>query len=104
MSVRVRVTPEAEADIEEAFVWYRHANRGLGDQFLDALEDTLSQVAAHPRAFGVVHGAIRRALLRRFPYGIFYIFEGEDVVVLGCFHARRDPTVWKIRGRRYTET
>lgn len=104
MSARVRVTPEAEADIQEAYVWYQQAGQDLGSQFLDAVKGTLSQVAGHPQAFGVVHGPIRRALLRRFPYGVFYILEEEDVVVLGCFHARRDPTVWKIRGRRYTET
>ncbi|MQA99725.1 MAG: type II toxin-antitoxin system RelE/ParE family toxin [Actinobacteria bacterium] len=104
MSARVRITPEAEADIQEAYVWYQQARRGLGSQFLDVVQGTLSQVAGHPQAFAVVHGGIRRALLLRFPYGIFYVLDGEDVAVLGCFHARRDPTVWKVRGQRYTET
>ena len=70
MIARVRVTPEAEADIKEAYVWYQQASRGLGNQFLDALQGTLSQVAGHPQAFGIVHGSIRRALLRQYPYGV----------------------------------
>jgi hypothetical protein len=55
-------------------------------------------------ASGVLHDPIRRALCRQFPPGVFYVHDGDDVVVLGCLHARRDPTVWKLRCRRYTET
>jgi hypothetical protein len=41
---------------------------------------------------------IRRALLRsRFPYCVFYSIEGEEAVVVGCFHAHRDPEVWRLR-------
>ena len=34
---------------------------------------------------------MRRAVLRRFPYGLFYVVDGEQVNVLGCLDLRRDP-------------
>jgi hypothetical protein len=45
----------------------------------------------------VVHAPFRRALLRRFPYCVFYYLEAEEVVVVGCFHAHRSPEVWRVR-------
>jgi hypothetical protein len=45
----------------------------------------------------VVLRDIRRQLLKRFPYGLFYrLIEGQ-VVVVACFHAKRSPRVWRSR-------
>ncbi|MEX0874706.1 MAG: type II toxin-antitoxin system RelE/ParE family toxin [Actinomycetota bacterium] len=97
MTLRVRFTPEAEADLVEAFTWYEEAQRWLGSQFLDAVEEELSRLADWPEASPAVHADVRRALVRRFPYGVFYIVEANEAIVLGVFHARRDPRVWKRR-------
>lgn len=48
-----------------------------------------------------VHADIRRVLLRVFPYALFYVIEENAIVILGCFHGRRDPQTWKDRGREY---
>jgi hypothetical protein len=53
--------------------------------------------SSFPESAPVVHGSFRRALLRRFPYCVFYSIEGEEAVVVGCFHAHRDPEVWRLR-------
>jgi len=45
----------------------------------------------------MVHKQVRRALLRRFPYGIFYLVEGDAIPVLACFHGKRDPKVVRQR-------
>lgn len=39
----------------------------------------------------------RQALVRRFPYRVLYRLLGEEIVVVACFHARRDPSNWKLR-------
>ncbi len=93
----VRLTPEAEADLTEAYAWYRARGVALGDDFLVSFETIISSIDAHPEAFPEVHSRIRRALLRRFPYCVFYTVDSDGAVVLGCFHARRSPTAWKRR-------
>jgi len=45
----------------------------------------------------VLYKDIRRGLPRRFPYCIFYLVEQEQIVILACFHACRDPKQWQRR-------
>ena len=86
--------PAAAADVEEAWRWYEARRVGLGDEFLDIVRASLESIRAHPESAPVVHHDIRRHLLRRFPYGLFYRLIGEQVVVVACFHAKRSPRVW----------
>lgn len=85
------VRPEAEAELLEAYKYYEERTQGLGDAFRDDVDACLNLIARYPGAYQVVEEDIRRALLRRFPYGIFYLVDGRRVVVFSCFHASRDP-------------
>jgi plasmid stabilization system protein ParE len=96
--VSLRLRDAAEADIGDAHAWYRERGHELGDQFLAAVDQCLESIESNPLTFPAVHREIRRALLRKFPYCVFYIVEGPDVVVLACLHGHRDPRVWQ--GRR----
>jgi plasmid stabilization system protein ParE len=99
VTLRVELTPEAEADIDEAHLWYSGRGLGLGEEFARSLDACLESVSSLPDSFPAVHRHVRRALLRRFPYCAFYIVEPTRVVVVGVFHARRDPQAWRRRGR-----
>ena len=89
--------PAAAADVEEAFDWYERQRRGLGEEFLAAVAAILERIGANPDQFPVIHRETRRALLRRFPYGLYYRVIERQVVVVGCMHAMRDPTRWQSR-------
>ncbi len=91
----ILLRPAAAADIDEAFLWYERQQAGLGEEFLTAFQSALENVAAHPIRYPVVHRETRRALVHRFPYGIFYRVYSELVVVVACMHARRDPRRWR---------
>ncbi len=95
MSVSLR--PEAAADLEDAARWYEGHRRGLGRDFLDEVVQALNLVEENPQLFPRVHGEIHRTLIRRFPFGIFYLAGNEEVVVLAVMHASRDPVNWKER-------
>lgn len=97
MSRPARLRPEAEADVRDAYRWYEERARGLGDEFLRATDAALASVERRPEAYPVVYERVRRVLLRKFPYGLFYVVESDAVVVLACFHARRDPKRWRDR-------
>ncbi len=89
--------PAAAADVEDAFVWYEKQRVGLGEEFLAAVSTALERILANPEQYPVVHRATRRALLTRFPYGLYYrVIEGQ-VVVIACIHAKRDPRRWQSR-------
>jgi plasmid stabilization system protein ParE len=97
MKLSVVIRPEAEADLAEAYQWYEEKRPGLGERWLLSVEAALSAIQRFPESFPVVHQHVRRALLRRFPYGVFYVVEGSAVVVLAVFHCRRDPRRWQER-------
>ena len=75
MTVEVRLRPEAEQDLTDAAAWYEEQRPGLGRQLIDEAQVLLSAIAERPLAYHVVHRATRRALLRRFPFGVFYLVE-----------------------------
>lgn len=91
------VRPEAEADLEDAARWYEQRRGGLGKEFLDEVLRTLGTIEGNPELYARVHGDIRRAMLNRFPFGVFYLIESEGVVVVAVLHASRDPARWKER-------
>lgn len=93
----VRLTPEAAADLGEAFTWYSERGADLGLEFLNSFADALRRIEAFPESAPEIHQGIRRVLLRRFPYCAFYSLEAAGPVVLGCFHASRDPRAWRVR-------
>jgi plasmid stabilization system protein ParE len=96
--VSLVVRPAAAADLDEAFLWYEAQRDGLGEEFLNAVTRIMSGLAESPRQYPVVYRDTRRALVRRFPYSVFYRVLESDVVVVACFHGSRDPETW--RGRR----
>ena len=66
----ILITPEAEADIEEAYRWYEERLGGLGADFLGCLENGIESIRSNPETHPVVYRNVRRLLIRRFPYGI----------------------------------
>ena len=95
--MQVVVRPAAAADIDEAFLWYEGQRPGLGHEFLAAAQTLIDVVAQHPLGYPVVRRNTRRALLRRFPYAIYFRAYDEVVVVVACMHGRRDPRRWQVR-------
>lgn len=94
MSRRLVLRRRAVAEIQEAHDWYETRGKGLGQEFLDELEPVLAVLEEHPLQFPIVHGDVRRALTRRFPYAIWFRIRDERVVVLAVLHQARDPARW----------
>ena len=87
----------AAADVEEAYRWYEAQRAGLGDAFVASIQAALDSILAHPEGARILHRDARRLLLTRFPYGLHYRLVEGQVVVVACFHARRNPRVWRTR-------
>jgi plasmid stabilization system protein ParE len=87
----------AAADVEDACRWYEAQRPGLGDEFLGSLAAALEAIERHPEGAAILYRDTRRQLLNRFPYGLHYqLIEGQ-IVVVACFHAKRNPRAWHTR-------
>ncbi|WP_050060514.1 type II toxin-antitoxin system RelE/ParE family toxin [Silvibacterium bohemicum] len=97
MSLPVLWSDEAIAEFYEAEQWYADVSVQLSERFVKAVEDTLHLIAAFPLRFPIVHRERRRAGVRRFPYGLFYQVETDRILVIACFHGKRNPRRWQRR-------
>lgn len=97
MSRPVVFRPQAEREVLDAERWYESRRTGLGHQFRAALDETLARVSALPSSYPIVHGEKRRALVPRFPYGLYFALVDDTVVVIGLVHGHRDPLAWQSR-------
>lgn len=95
--MNARFTPPADADVRDIRAWYRGQGEDLAVEFWRALDECVGRIEANPLAYASVHGDMRRALLRRFPYSVFYTVELTEVVVHGVFHGSRNPEAWRSR-------
>jgi toxin ParE1/3/4 len=91
------VRPEAEADLAASRLWYEEQHEGLGARFIAAVDTTFRRIEANAMAFSLVRGKLRRALVRRFPFGVFYVLTERHIVVVAVLHAARDPRLWGKR-------
>lgn len=96
MSRRLTLRAQAELEIFEAAEWYELRAR-LGSEFRRVVEACLASIERNPLQHPRLRGIYRRAALRRFPYGIIYTVSDDEIVVVACFHARRDPEAWRGR-------
>jgi plasmid stabilization system protein ParE len=98
MNFRSEFLPEAVGDIREARIWYEDKSPSLGMKFIESVNRCLDQIEARPITFPVFSKSIRRAVLDRFPYCVYFVVQGETVVVIvAVVHGRRDPQVWQTR-------
>jgi plasmid stabilization system protein ParE len=93
----VLFTQAARGELVEAQDWYENEATGLGRRFRRAIDALIERMSNNPQEFPVLFKNVRRALLRRFPYSLFFVVEDDAVIVIACFHASRDPSRWQKR-------
>ncbi|MEH2360756.1 type II toxin-antitoxin system RelE/ParE family toxin [Nostoc sp.] len=89
--------PEVQEELNDAHSWYESQKPGLGDEFLDCVDETVNRISQMPESYLIVYGDIRRAVVRRFPYAVYYRIVSSRVIVTAIFYGRRDPKSWQTR-------
>jgi len=93
----VKFLPAAEEEMYEAAKYYETQAPGLGYDYLSEVERAVNSVALSPETWPVIERNLRRRLIRRFPFGILYYIEPEQIIVAAVAHLRRRPGYWKKR-------
>lgn len=97
MSQRLLFRAQALSDIDDAYRWYESQRAGLGVSFIAAIEQASIAIEHNPLQYVRVRGEIRRAILQRFPYSIFYIARANALSVIAVLHQARHPSRWQYR-------
>jgi plasmid stabilization system protein ParE len=94
---RAVIRAAAKHDIREARAWYRRLSRQLADDFVAEVHAAVSRVLERPLAAELVHRTLRRAVLHRFPYSLFYEARPDRIIVVAVLHQARDPEILEAR-------
>ena len=90
MKFELRIDPLVQEDVESAYHHFEALQAGLGTVFLAALSDMLDKIEGHPNMYQKVKGDIRRGLIRRFQYAVFYrILSEQQILVLAIQQTSR---------------
>lgn len=100
MRYTYRILDFAAAELLESALWYDNKRVGLGDAFILCFEARLNAVTSNPYQFEVRYKDCRFANFDRFPYYIINFVKDNLVTVVSCFHAKRNPRIWKRRLRK----
>lgn len=97
MSWVVQLTKAAEDDLREAREWYGREAPNVAPDFRRQVRETHRHIGENPWQYPDAHRGVRRALVHRFPYAIFYRLQADVVQVIAITHQAREPDVWKRR-------
>lgn len=92
------IQDEAIAELESAIAYYEERQVGLGLDFLAEVEQAIRNIQRNPNVsapYGTL--GIRRYVMRRFPFVIFYSELTDIIWIIAIAHAKRKPGYWQRR-------
>lgn len=101
MNLKVDFTTEANLDIDSIFNWYEDQQSNLGFDFIFELDTVISIIKYNPKLFSEKRKNIRRALIRKFPYGVYFTIRNQSIIILMVIHQKRSPKIWQQRIREF---
>lgn len=97
--MKLKILELAALEIDDGHAYYNLQQANLGDRFKKDVQIAIDTIVSSPKLYPQVDGSIRRAILHRFPYSIFYTIDDDTVVILSVAHQRRKPYYWIEDGR-----
>ena len=92
----VRFLPEAVEDLLATQRWYGRREPALARDFAEVFAAAVERIRRDPGSIPLVHGQIRRLVLKRFPYAVYFREQGDEILVI-ALHGRQDPRLWQQR-------
>jgi toxin ParE1/3/4 len=93
--------PAALIEYSEAVQYYAQNRTALAQAFIDAVENTIYRIRESPTTWQIIDEDVRRCMTRKFPYGILYTVEEDEILILAIMHCSREPDYWGSR-KNYT--
>jgi toxin ParE1/3/4 len=95
--VKYSFHPGALEEYLGAVSYYADISPRLAESFIKSFESGMEEILAYPEAWPIVEEDVRRYLIKRFPFGIYYCIDGDRIMIYAVTHMSRDPQYWKSR-------
>ena len=90
-----RLLPPAAGEVREAARYYEAKVPGLGFEFIGEVRAAIRRILAHPEAWSALDDEFRRCRTSRFPYGLIYTIQADQVLIVSVMHLHRHPNTWR---------
>ena len=97
MTRKLFIRPRAERDIQTIYAWYESQEPGLAKEFFNSLRMRLEAIRDFPESCQIIYRDVRRAVVSRFPYVVFYVVQPTRVIVLAVLDQSGNPAKWPRR-------
>src|SRR5262245_51116970 len=97
--MKVRLHPEARAELIEARNWYYERSPISAVAFAHTVDQAVSRIKAAPKTYPLGDHGTRRLVLQRFPFNIYYRIGETDILIVAIAHQKRGPGYWAERTR-----
>jgi hypothetical protein len=91
MSFNIELTDEAKEDAALGVKWYDEQKEGLGDLFIEYLDNTLEKIGNYPTTYKKIYRQVRQAAMQKFPYVILFKIVDKVITVHCIFHTSQNP-------------
>ena len=87
----MQIAPSAEGDLLDGYAFYELQDTGIGDYFLQSLASDIESLGLYTGIHPKSHLGLYRTASKRFPFSIYYQFDGKTATVAPVIDARRNP-------------
>jgi len=95
--MRIRVHPEARAELREARSWYYERSPLSATAFAHAIDKAVARIVGASTQYPLADHGTRQLVLQRFPFSIFYLHGESEIVIVAVAHQKRRPGYWSGR-------
>ena len=81
--------PAAETDLKESYEYYDARDHDLALQFMMCVRQTVDAIEKAPLRLPIAAKDMRKAPVSKFPFAVWYVTDGDSVIV-ACLHSKRD--------------
>src|SRR6476620_137015 len=89
MAFKIVIKPIVFSDAQEAVVYYEKKLPGLGMRFYTSFLSALNEIQLKPSTFSYIKKPVRRHLIKKFPYKIFYLIADDSIIFYRCFSRQK---------------
>ncbi len=95
--MKLKFHPEARIELNQAVDYYEGQRFDLGWEFYEEVQAAIERVLNFPDAWPPLSATTRRCLTKRFPYGVIYQVEMDEIRIIAIAHQKRKPGYWTSR-------
>lgn len=96
-SFSIELSSEAEVDLDKSYECYYEDNTKAADAFFKQINLGFEHIRQQPNSFPIVHKDIRKYVVKKFPFVIYYQVIGKVIQIIAIFHTSRNPEIWNER-------